>query len=64
MEPAVGRNLQAHQQLELGPREVGGRSQPLLDLGLDDARGLVQVDPGPDLIPLAGRPWLQAQIAC
>src|SRR3981081_320463 len=52
LELAVGRDLQTHKQLELGPGEIGGRSQPLLDLGLDDARGLGQVDPGPDLIPV------------
>jgi hypothetical protein len=43
LERAGGRDLKAHEELELGPRVAGGCAQPFFELGLDDAGDLVDV---------------------
>src|SRR3984893_19290454 len=58
LERMVGRELQPHEELELGPREVGFGAEALVDARLDDAERLLQVDPGTNLV-LARRLRLQ-----
>src|SRR4029077_14068928 len=50
LERVVGRELQPHQELELGPRKVGFGAEALVDARLDDAERLLEVHPGADLV--------------
>src|ERR1700694_3662574 len=57
-----GRELHPHEELELGPREVGFGAEALIDTRLDDAERLLEVDPGTNLV-LARRLRLQIHLA-
>src|SRR5258706_12472428 len=50
LERVISRELQPHEELELGPREVGFGAEAVVDARLDDAERLLQVDPGANLV--------------
>jgi hypothetical protein len=50
----LGRELEPPQQLELRPGEVRARLEPLIERGLDDSVGLLEVHPGGHPVTVGG----------